>query len=282
MNTNRSLADKIGALSEQGAVDQTNMPEDYIVQNVTLGPHFVSDIRLNVGPLEAVDLTWEDPRIIKASNHLKASIRYGILRRITREQFDAIEDRKIARERETLRKSQKNRRLNTVTDADGNQRIAETIDASKPYQKGEAVTVEGYANDSFTYALALDIAQAEAHAQGYELSVEEFAQRASSDPNYIPRLVKANSSAVSGDPRRGRAVFAEAPSGNSFDGTSVRTAQMTNFNNDGYIAGDIRYNGGVDVDMDADEDMGIAHEIDLTEEVESAAQQEKGAIKRKR
>jgi hypothetical protein len=33
-------------------------PESFIVQNVTLGPHYVSDIRLNFGPLQAIDLTW--------------------------------------------------------------------------------------------------------------------------------------------------------------------------------------------------------------------------------
>ena len=37
-------------------------PESFIVQNVTLGPHYVSDIRLNFGPLQAIDLTWEDPK----------------------------------------------------------------------------------------------------------------------------------------------------------------------------------------------------------------------------
>ena len=41
-------------------------PESFIVQNVTMGPHYVSDIRLNFGPLEAIDLTWEDPKTIKA------------------------------------------------------------------------------------------------------------------------------------------------------------------------------------------------------------------------
>ena len=33
-------------------------PESFIVQNVTLGPHYVSDIRLNFGSLQAIDLTW--------------------------------------------------------------------------------------------------------------------------------------------------------------------------------------------------------------------------------
>lgn len=280
MDRNRSLAEKIGAYSQGGAAETNyQAPEDYIVQNVTLGPHFVSDIRLNIGPLEAIDLTWEDPRIVRASNNLKSSLKSGILRRITRAEFDNIEERKIVRERESLRKSQRNRTMNSVTDADGNQRFAETIDASKPYQKGEEVTIDGYANDSMTYALALDIAQAEARAQGYDLTVEEFAQRAQSDAQYIPRLVKSNN-AVSGDPRRGRAVFAESPSG-EFGETSTRGTEMSNFNNDGYIAGDQKYQyaTNVDVDLDGSDAPGIADEIDLLAEINS--QQESGAIRRK-
>jgi hypothetical protein len=276
---NRSLAEKIGAYSQGNAADNTNqMPEDFIVQNVTPGPHFVSDIRLNFGPREAIDLTWEDPRVIKSSNNLKSSLRSGILRRLSREDFDKIEENKNIREREALRKSQKNRTMNSVTDADGNERFAEVIDASKPYAKGGEVSIDGYANDSMTFVMALDIAQAEAKARGYELSLEDFSQRVESDPQYISRLIKTSS--TSGDPRRGRAVFAESPSG-EFGETSTRATQMSNLNNDGYIAGDQKYQfaTGIDVDFDASDAPGIADEIDLLSEVDS--QQESGAIRRK-
>jgi hypothetical protein len=58
---------------------------------------------------------------------------------------------------------------------------------------------------------------------------------------------------------------------------------MSNFNNDGYIAGDQRYNVGIVAGLNDDEHMGIAHEIDLADEAESVAEQQgKGAIKRKR
>jgi hypothetical protein len=67
-------------------------PESFIVQNVTLGPHYVSDIRLNFGPLQAIDLTWEDPKVVKASKDLRNSIRLGLLRKISPEQFDTIEE----------------------------------------------------------------------------------------------------------------------------------------------------------------------------------------------
>ena len=68
-------------------------PESFIVQNVTLGPHYVSDIRLNFGPLQAIDLTWEDPKVVKSSKDLRNSIRLGLLRKITPDQFDSIEER---------------------------------------------------------------------------------------------------------------------------------------------------------------------------------------------
>jgi len=48
-------------------------PESFIVQNVTLGPHYVSDLRLQFDPLAVVDLTWEDPKIVKASKDFEFS-----------------------------------------------------------------------------------------------------------------------------------------------------------------------------------------------------------------
>jgi hypothetical protein len=62
-------------------------PESFIIQNVTLGPHFVSDVRLNFGPLQAIDLTWEDAKVIKASKDLRNSLRLGLIKQISAEQF---------------------------------------------------------------------------------------------------------------------------------------------------------------------------------------------------
>ena len=87
-------------------------PESFIVQNVTLGPHYVSDIRLNFGPLQAIDLTWEDPKVVKASKDLRNSLRLGLLRKISPEQFDNIEEKAAIRgKKELLRQQNANRRL---------------------------------------------------------------------------------------------------------------------------------------------------------------------------
>ena len=151
-------------------------PESFIVQNVTLGPHYVSDIRLNFGPLQAIDLTWEDPKVVKASKDLRNSIRLGLLRKITPDQFDSIEERAAIKGKKELLKQQNNNNLRTV-DVDGKTIEAESIDAEKAYSNKNNVTTAGYANDSLSYAMALDIAQTQAELQGEDLSVEQFADR---------------------------------------------------------------------------------------------------------
>ena len=83
-------------------------PESFIVQNVTLGPHYVSDIRLNFGPLQAIDLTWEDPKVVKASKDLRNSLRLGLLKKISPEQFDNIEEKAAIKGKKELLKQQNN------------------------------------------------------------------------------------------------------------------------------------------------------------------------------
>ena len=147
-------------------------PESFIVQNVTLGPHYVSDIRLNFGPLQAIDLTWEDPKVVKASKDLRNSLRLGLLKKISPEQFDNIEEKAAIKGKKELLKQQNNNNLRTV-DVDGKTIEAESIDAEKAYSnKDTNVTTAGYANDSLSYAMALDIAQTQAELQGEDLTVE--------------------------------------------------------------------------------------------------------------
>jgi len=62
-------------------------PESFIIRNVTLGPHYISDIRLHFEPLQAIDLTWEDAKTIKSSKDLRNSLRMGYLRQISAEEF---------------------------------------------------------------------------------------------------------------------------------------------------------------------------------------------------
>ena len=252
-------------------------PESFIVQNVTLGPHYVSDIRLNFGPLQAIDLTWEDPKVVKASKDLRNSIRLGLLRKITPDQFDSIEERAAIKGKKELLKQQNNNNLRTV-DVDGKTIEAESIDAEKAYSNKNNVTTAGYANDSLSYAMALDIAQTQAELQGEDLSVEQFAERVQNNPGIINQLLAqqknldANSS-VSGVETRGRAFVAEPP-GDAVRGSTVREVEMTNYNRDRRVAGaDFNY-------LDTPEDDGydaIADAIDLEADMGDG---EEGSIRR--
>jgi hypothetical protein len=252
-------------------------PESFIVQNVTLGPHYVSDIRLNFGPLQAIDLTWEDPKVVKASKDLRNSLRLGLLRKISPEQFDTIEERAAIKGKKELLKQQSNNNLRTV-DVEGKTIEAESIDAEKAYKSKNDVTTAGYANDSLSYAMALDIAQTQAELQGEDLTVEQFAERVQRNPGVINQLLAqqknldANSS-VSGVETRGRAFVAEPPS-DAIKGSSVREVEMTNYNRDRRVAGaDFNY-------LDTPEDDGydaIADAIDLEADM---GEGEEGSIRR--
>lgn len=253
-------------------VTETNEPESFIVQNVTLGPHYVSDIKLNFGPLQAIDLTWMDPVHVKSSKDLRQSLRMGLLKKISLEQFDSIEERQAVREKKELLKQQNNMRLQDV-EVDGRQIQAETIDAEKAYNPDGTVSTAGYANDSLSYAMALDIAQQQAQLRGDDLSVEEFADQVQKDPSLVGRMInmqknmEANSS-VSGTTRKAQAYVATA--NENANGTSVQKMQMSNINRDGYIAGG-------DFDYAAIEDAPIAEAIDL-EAMDSDG--EKGSFRR--
>ena len=252
-------------------------PESFIVQNVTLGPHYVSDIRLNFGPLQAIDLTWEDPKVVKASKDLRNSLRLGLLRKISPDQFDSIEERAAVKGKKELLKQQSSNNLRTV-DIDGKTIEAESIDAEKAYSNKNNVTTAGYANDSLSYAMALDIAQTQAELQGEDLTVEQFADRVQRNPGIINQLLAqqknldANSS-VSGVETRGRAFVAEPPS-DAVRGSSVREVEMTNYNRDRRVAGaDFNY-------LDTPEDDGydaIADAIDLEADMGDG---EEGSIRR--
>lgn len=254
--------------------EETLEPKSFIVQNVTLGPHYVSDIRLNFAPLQAIDLTWEDSKVVKASKDLRNSLRMGLLKQITPEQFEKIEERAAVKEKKELLKQQSNDNLQKM-DVDGRELEVETIDAERAYNPDKTVSTAGYANDSLSYAMALDIAQTQAELRGDELSVEQFAEQVQRDPGYVNRLITMqrnmqSNSSISGDERRGKAYVA-VPSENPTLGTSVQKVNMTSLNN----------NSRKDFDLDLDsvdyDDGPIAEAIDLEEISEGG---EKGSVKR--
>lgn len=248
-------------------------PESFIVQNVTLGPHYVSDIRLNFGPLQAIDLTWEDPKVVKASKDLRNSIRLGLLRKISSDQFENIEEKAALKSKKELSIQQKSNNLRTI-EVDGKEREVEVIDAEKAYSKSENLTTAGYANDSLSYAMALDIAQTQAELQGDELSVEQFADRVQKNPGIVKQLLAQQkhldeNSSISGVETRGRAFVAEPP-GDAIRGSTVREVEMTNYNREKRANVDFDYNNN------NYDDGGIADAIDL----ESEGDGEEGSIKR--
>jgi hypothetical protein len=256
-------------------MEENTEPESFIVQNVTLGPHYVSDIRLNFGPLEAIDLTWEDSKVIKASKDLRTSLRMGFLRKISSEQFDNIEEKAAIRGKKELLRQQNANNLRTV-DVDGKQLEVETIDTEKVYKKETEVSTAGYANDSLSYATAFDIAQTQAQLRGDELSIEEFAEQVNNNANLVQNLLRQQknldeNSSTSGDSRRGKAFVAEA-SDNPVNGTSVKQVNLTNYNRDRVVAGsEMNF-------LDAPDDDGIADTIDLETEID--LESEKGSIRR--
>jgi hypothetical protein len=252
-------------------------PESFIVQNVTLGPHYVSDIRIQFDALSVIDLTWEDPKVIRASKDLRNSLRMGLLKKITPEQWDVILEKQANKEKRELLKQQGNNRMKTV-EVDGKELQVEALDANKVYKPDGTVSTAGYANDSLSYTMALDIAQTQAELMGEELTVEEFAERVQQDPSLVNRLMSQyknmeSNASVSGDLRKGKAYVATAP--DSFDErTAVKELQMSNVTRDGYLAG-----SNVDfVDAPSDYEDGIADVIDL--EAEDDLGSEKGSVRR--
>ena len=73
--------------------------QTFIIQNRTPSPHYVSDIKLSFDPLQVIDLTWEDPKLVKASKDLKNSLRKGILVQISSDAWDSILSREAEREK---------------------------------------------------------------------------------------------------------------------------------------------------------------------------------------
>ena len=252
---------------------QPQEEHSFIVQNVTLGPHYISDIRIQFDALEVIDLTWEDPMAIKKSKDLQNSLRKGILKQITKDQWERILDRQSAKEKNELLKSKSTKQTETF-EIDGKQLEVEMIDAQKSYKGSDTVTTSGHANDSLSYATALDIVQAQAEIQGREVTAEDFAEMVSKDSGLVPRLLSQNLSAVSGDTRTGKAYVATAP--NSYaDQTQVSQVRMTNFNKEGYMA-----TPSNDLSSNADfftEDDPIAMEIDLSSDGDESSD---GGIRR--
>lgn len=254
-------------------------PESFIVQNVTMNYHWISDIRLQFDPLAVIDLTWEDPKVIKASKDLRNALQKGYLRQISQEEWDKKQEKQLAKEKKELVKNNPNSRMQTVESEDGKTLEAEVIDAERPYKRDAEVTNAGYANDPLSYAVALEVAQTQAELNGDELSVEDFAERVKRDAGLVGRLVNAQTNAVtSGSTRKGKAYVAQAP-GDGASQSTIGSVKLSNFARDGYLAGSNAevYNRPAD-DFGFDDVPAIAEEIDL--EFDGDSSDEKGSVRR--
>lgn len=171
--------------------------EDFIIQNVTPGPLYVSDIKLSMGPLEVIDLTYRDADEIRASQDLRASLRTGFLRQITRAEAERSADQRTAKMRKDVAKLQQRAKTQTI-EVDGKTLEVEplNVDRTDSGKMSEQVTTAGHANDPFSYTVALEIAQNQAELRGDTLSIEDFYEMVSRDPDLVGRLIKNNTEMI--------------------------------------------------------------------------------------
>lgn len=216
-------------------------PETFIVQNVMPCFHCISDLGWTFQPFEVKDLTWQDTAIIQKSANLRESIKKGLLKQITQEQWDELQDRQLAEERARLVKDQRERKRQMV-DVDGTAIEAEIINLNagdRGITADEEVTTAGNINDPMTYSVAFAAASAEAAERGEHLDASDFSRMLENNPklidNYLTRSASVGRGVTSGNSRRGKATTMQPPvSGRS---TSANQVDMTNFNRDHRVAG---------------------------------------------
>jgi hypothetical protein len=243
--------------------------ESYIVQNITLGHHFVSDIKLQFGPREVIDLTWEDPVLIKKSKNLKDSINKGILKKLTDEEYEKTKALQYNREQKELLKQQQAQPKYKNINADGKTLIADTFDAAKSRKKTEAPVD----NHILSYVTAFEIAQGLEAEKGNDLTAEEFAEAVENNPEIVNQLLAH----TKGSQKQAHIATFAVPPGEFGQGSGVTKAEMTNWHRDHKYAGadfnisDSNIRDAVDFNEDSDftenpEDIDFGEEIVIDSE----------------
>ena len=201
-------------------------PESFIIQNITLGYHFVSDIGLQFSPRQVVDLTWEDQKVIKNSNNLKESLRNGVLRQLSESEYQKTMQMQYEREKkQLLKEQQKKQQIKYTTKKDGNKEfLAETFDVDKASRKNNELDVTGMANHPMSYVAAFEIAQKIAEDGGDELTAEEFSTMVEKNPKVIASLL-AQTRTANLSPKN-NVYYASSDNGN----TNVIRTTMKNYN----------------------------------------------------
>lgn len=202
-----------------------------IVQNITLGYHFVNDINLQFSPREVKDLSWEDPVIIHKSKNLQDSLRHGILKRLSQEEYDKTMDIQYQKEKKLLLKEQQNKpNYKKKKLEDGKELVADTFDVTKAQRGKEKLDFSGNANDTMSYVTAFEVAQGIALEKGDQLTAEEFGEMVENDSKLVGNLLSYVKQA-----KNHMAFYATAP--DSGGNTGVVKEAMSNFNRDRRYAG---------------------------------------------
>lgn len=250
-------------MSNQSEETTRQEPEVFIVQNVTRGPHVISDLKLTLGAFEVLDLTWEEEATIRKSRNLQESLNKGFLKRLTKEQYEKhLEQQRTRDEKEVLRQRQQDmvNQMNTLP-INGKNVQVDTFDTEKMSKKQSA----GLATNDMDYVLALDIAQADATLRGDTLTALEFADMCERDPNLVPRLLQSQNGTVSGTLKPAKAYYAQV--GETFsEGNNIVSAEMQRkINRDAIFIDAPQRPNDIAFDNFASEDElnGLAEEIDL-------------------
>ena len=252
-----------------------NTEETTIIQNITLGYHFVSDINLQFGPREVKDLTWEDPAIIKKSRDLKESLRRGVLKQLTEEEYEKTMNLQYQKEQKELMREQQNKtKLREMKVGEENM-LVDRFDVGKSQKKAQnEVDITGTANHPMSYVTAFEIAQNQAAERGDMITAEEFASIVERDPGIVPKLLSNTRTAA--NTQKPSNVYYATPNSEYGNDTGVVKTTMRNYNQELLGKSDYSYLNDSDVsDLDdvynADSDMddeGFAEEIviDIDEE----------------
>ena len=241
----------------------------FIVQNITLNYHCVSDIGLNFSPREVKDLTWEDDIIIRKSMNLKESLRNGILKELSQEEYDKTMEMQYQKEKKQLLRDQQNKKTEyEKIKIDDKDVMADTFDLNKSKRKTGELDLTGNANHPMSYVAAYEIASNIANDRGDVLTAEEFADLVEENPRIVESLLSQTKSA---SVEKNHKVFYAIPTGDNANSIGVVQGKMTNYNRDAKYAG-LEHNDNVAVTSyikDAvdfnvsDNDTEFAEEINL-------------------
>lgn len=261
------------------SMDYTEERPSYYIQNITLNYHFVSDIGLQFSPREVKDLTWEDPIVIKKSRNLKDSLRSGILRQLTEEEYEKTLELQYQKEQKLLKRSEKEKaRYEKVDIGKKDSVLAETFDVMKSKRKSEELDLSGTANHPMSHVQAFEIAQNIAAERGDEITAEEFAEIVENDPTIVRKLLSQTKAMA--NQKQATKAFVTMPYG---DGTGIVSREMTKLSSMlEPTQADISYKSGLikdamnlddmddmdDIDYASDDDMEFAEEIVVEEEEE--------------